>query len=32
MDDYLAKPIDAIELAAALERAFAHLPQTGGGR
>ncbi|MDQ1489204.1 MAG: hypothetical protein QOD57_4602 [Actinomycetota bacterium] len=32
MDDYLAKPIDAIELAAALERAFAHLPQTGAGR
>ena len=32
MDDYLAKPIDAIELAAALERAFAHLPQSGGDR
>jgi len=32
MDDYLAKPIDAIELAAALERAFAHLPPSGGDR
>jgi CheY-like chemotaxis protein len=32
MDDYLTKPIDAIELAAALERAVVHLPPGDGGR